>query len=407
MKLLHTSDWHLGRALYGRKRNEEFSGFLTWMIDTLTREKIDVLLIAGDIFDTTTPSNWAQNLYYQFLTKAQQTGCRQIVITAGNHDSATFLEAPAGILQTMNIHVIGAIADNIDREIISIDDDKGDLQLIVCAVPYLRERDIRFTSPGETMEEKSTKLILGVEEHYTNVVNSATDLRTKSHATVPIIAMGHLFAAGGQSVTGDGVRELYVGSLAHVPASIFPNEIDYLALGHLHSSQLVGQRETMRYCGSPLPMSFGEAKRTKKVIIVECTSGVDHIRSLDVPCFQHLEQLSGNMEQLLIELERLKELNESIWLEIQYTGEEIVPSLQEDLRQAISGSELEILRIVNTRVISSYLSSVKPQETLEDLSITEVFNRCLDQNGIEAPQSIELQLRFNMAVDLLHQQEID
>ncbi|BHH84013.1 exonuclease SbcCD subunit D C-terminal domain-containing protein [Desulforhopalus sp. 52FAK] len=407
MKLLHTSDWHLGRALYGRKRNEEFSGFLTWMIDTLSREKIDVLLIAGDIFDTTTPSNWAQNLYYEFLTMAQQTGCRHIVITAGNHDSATFLEAPAGILKTMNIHVIGAISDNIDREIIAITNDKGDLQLIVCAVPYLRERDIRFTGPGETVEEKSLKLVTGVEEHYTNLIRNAVHLRAAAHTSVPIIAMGHLFAAGGQSVTGDGVRELYVGSLAHVPASIFPQEIDYLALGHLHSSQLVGQRETMRYCGSPLPMSFGEAKTTKKVIIVEYTSRVNQIETLDVPSFQHLEQLSGSLEQLLMELERLKELNKSIWLEIQYTGEEIVPSLQEDLRQAISGSQLEILRIVNTRIIASYLTSEKPQETLEELSVTEVFNRCLDQNEIKAPQSSELLLRFNMAVDLLQQQEID
>jgi len=219
--------------------------------------------------------------------------------------------------------------------------------------------------------------------------------------------MGHLFAAGGQTVVGDGVRDLYIGSLAHIPASIFPTEIDYLALGHLHNSQLLGQRETMRYSGSPLPMSFSKAKRSKNVIVIDCSSGIDQIQVVDVPCFQQLKQLSGDLQQLLQELETLIALDESIWLEIEYTGEEIIASLQDDLRQAISGSQLEILRIVNSRIISSYLTSDKPQETLEELTVNEVFNRCLDQNGIKAPQSNELQLRFNMAVDQLQQQELD
>lgn len=407
MKLLHTSDWHLGRALYGRKRKEEFSQFLSWMLKTLSHEKIDVLLIAGDIFDTTTPSNWAQNLYYQFLTNAQNTGCKHIIITAGNHDSATFLEAPSGILRTMNIHVIGSIDNDISKEIISITDIDDELQLIVCAIPYLRERDIRFSGPGETIEEKSIKLIQGIEHHYAEVVAKAVKLRNSSVKTVPIIAMGHLFAAGGQSVTGDGMRELYVGSLAHVPASIFPEEIDYLALGHLHSSQLVAKKETMRYCGCPLPMSFSEASRAKKIVIIHCSTKIDTTHSLDVPCFQSLATISGDFDQLLHGIENLKEQNSSAWLEIQYTGQPIITSLQEDLRQAISGSKLEILRIVNRQIIADYLTAETNQETLEELTVDEVFARCLIQNGIEGSQYNELKLRFNKAVDILEQQEIE
>lgn len=404
MKILHTSDWHLGRALYGRKRHKEFSQFLDWMIDTLASEKIDVLLIAGDIFDTTTPSNWAQNLYYRFLTRVQETGCSHVVITAGNHDSATFLEAPAGILKTMNIHVIGSINDDIAKEVVQIPGANGELQLLVCAVPYLRERDIRFASPGETIEEKSTKLVQEIQHHYTKVVEHAEKIQANHQDRAPLIAMGHLFAAGGSSVTGDGVRELYVGSLAHVPASIFPEAIDYLALGHLHSGQLLAKNESRRYCGSPLPMNFGEGKTPKSLVTVEFKQKIPAINTIDIPIFQRLESLNGNMAELLSKIEQFKAEDCSIWLEIKYNGQALVASLQENMRQAVAGTQIEILRIVNTRVIESALTSETNLETLEQLSVEDVFERCLSQNNITGAQHDELTLRFNQAVDILHQE---
>lgn len=406
MKLLHTSDWHLGRALYGHKRHKEFSQLLDWMIDTLASEEIDVLLIAGDIFDTTNPSNWTQNLYYKFLTRVQTTNCSHVVITAGNHDSATFLEAPAGILKTMNIHVIGSIDDDIEKEIIQIPGPNGETQLVVCAVPYLRERDIRFASPGETIEEKSTKLVQGIQQHYAKVVEQAGLLQRKGQGGTPLIAMGHLFAAGGSSVTGDGVRELYVGSLAHVPASIFPETIDYLALGHLHSGQLVGKKESRRYCGSPLPMNFGEGINPKTIVTVEFDQKALTVNTIKVPCFQRLESLDGNMAELLSQIEELRGEDCSIWLEIKYNGQALVASLQENMRQAVAGSKLEILRIINKRIIESVLTSETSLETLEQLSVEDVFDRCLSQNNITGTQYDELTLRFNQAVDLL-QQEIE
>ena len=406
MKLLHTSDWHLGRALYGRKRQSEFSEFLDWMIETLASEKIDVLLIAGDIFDTTTPSNWAQKLYYRFLTLVQKTSCSHVVITAGNHDSATFLEAPAGILKTLNIHVVGSINEDIEKEIIQIPGANGETQLVVCAVPYLRERDIRFASPGETIEEKSAKLVQGIQQHYTDVVDHARKTQESDQNTVPLIAMGHLFAAGGTSVKGDGVRELYVGSLAHVPASIFPESIDYLALGHLHSGQLLAKNESRRYCGSPLPMNFGEGKSPKTLVTVEFNQTTPTIDTIEIPTFQRLESIDGNMDELLSKIDHLKGENCSIWLEIKYSGQALVASLQENMRQAVAGSKLEILRIINTRILESVLTSEANLETLEQLSVEEVFDRCLCQNNITGTQYDELTLRFNQAVDIL-QQEIE
>ena len=121
MKILHTSDWHIGRNLYGRKRYEEFEAFLAWMVETIEREKIDVLLVAGDIFDTTTPSNRAQGLYYRFLNRVAASACRHVVVTAGNHDSPSFLDAPKELLEALNVHVIGSVAENLEEEVLVLD----------------------------------------------------------------------------------------------------------------------------------------------------------------------------------------------------------------------------------------------------------------------------------------------
>ena len=142
MKLLHTSDWHLGRSLYDRKRYNEFEAFLNWLIGFIADEKVDLLLVSG-VFDSTTPSNRAQELYYHFLGRLSATGCRHAVITGGNHDSPTFLDAPKNLLGALNIHVVGSATGNPEDEVFVLKDDDGKTEAIVCAVPFLRDRDIR------------------------------------------------------------------------------------------------------------------------------------------------------------------------------------------------------------------------------------------------------------------------
>ncbi|MFA7231866.1 MAG: exonuclease subunit SbcD, partial [Victivallaceae bacterium] len=269
MKILHTSDWHIGKMLYGRKRYEEFSLFLDWLAETITREQIDVLIVAGDIFDTSSPSATAQELYYGFLCRVAKSCCRHVVVTAGNHDSPSLLNAPKGILRALNVHVIGCATKNPEDEVLLLKDGNGQPELIVCAVPYLRDRDIRTVEAGESVTDKDRKLIEGIRSHYAAVCDFAEKQRYELNVPIPIIATGHLFTAGGQTVDGDGVRELYIGSLAHVAADIFPECIDYLALGHLHVPQLVNGSATRRYSGSPLPMGFGEAKQEKSVIVAD------------------------------------------------------------------------------------------------------------------------------------------
>ena len=143
MKVLHTSDWHIGRTLYGRKRYEEFEAFLNWLAETIQQEQVDALLVAGDIFDTSTPSNRAQELYYQFLGCVAASSCRHVVLIAGNHDSPSFLNAPRELLKALHVHVIGSIPEKREDEVLLLRRADGSPELIVCAVPYLRDRDIR------------------------------------------------------------------------------------------------------------------------------------------------------------------------------------------------------------------------------------------------------------------------
>ncbi|WP_419605784.1 exonuclease subunit SbcD, partial [Thiolapillus sp.] len=221
MKVLHTSDWHIGRSLYGRKRYEEFEAFLTWLAETIQENSIDALLVAGDVFDTSAPSNRAQELYYRFLCRVAASSCRHVVVIAGNHDSPSFLNAPKELLKALDVHVVGSSTESLEDEVLVLRNQQGVPELIVCAVPYLRDRDIRVAEASERIKDKERKLIDGIRTHYAAVAALAEQKREELGVNIPIVAMGHLFTAGGRTVDGDVVRELYVGSLAHVTAGIF------------------------------------------------------------------------------------------------------------------------------------------------------------------------------------------
>lgn len=412
MKFLHTSDWHLGRSLYGRKRYDEFTAFLDWLSSTIEAESIDVLLVAGDIFDTSTPSNRAQELYYRFLCKVSHSCCRHIVVIAGNHDSPSFLNAPGELLRALRVYVVGAMTDRPEDEVIVLNNKQGNPEVIVCAVPYLRDKDIRTVLPGETMEDKNARLIEGVRNHYADVCAIA-ELKQKEfegggHSTgVPIIAMGHLFTAGGKTVDGDGVRELYVGSLAHVGKEVFPLSIDYLALGHLHVPQSVGDVESIRYSGSPIPMGYGEAQQEKKVLVVEFNNKIPAIRELAVPCFQPLERISGSIDEIHLRIEQLKREQSSAWLEIEYTGSDIIANLRESMDESLQGSAMEIRRIKNKRIIDRVINTLHEDETLDDLDVSDVFERCLNTFEVSPEERPEMTQSYNEIIKSLNEEDVN
>jgi exonuclease SbcD len=418
MKLLHTSDWHIGRALYGRKRYDEYAAFLDWLAGLVESEAVDVLLISGDVFDNSTPSNRAQELYYRFLCRAAASPGRHVVVIAGNHDSPSFLNAPKELLKFLNIHVVGYASEQPEDELLVLSKPDGAPMAVVCAVPYLRDRDIRTAEPGESVEDKERKIVDGIRSHYRLVCEEAERKRAALGNAVPIIAMGHLFAAGGLTVEGDGVRELYIGSLSQVKRDVFPECVDYVALGHLHIPQRVGGSDFIRYSGSPLPIGFGEAEQEKRVTLVEFFSerispglrdrrasqdempswgigdspeqtsvdlgGKPHIRNVPVPRFQELKILRGDRQAVCRGIEELKDRKSTAWLEISYEGDEIAADLQERLKEAVAGTGIEILRVKNNRVLERALLGESGEETLDDLDATEVFTRRLD--ALQVPE---------------------
>ncbi|MFI4919188.1 MAG: exonuclease subunit SbcD [Legionellales bacterium] len=208
MKILHSSDWHIGRSLYGRKRYEEFESFLSWLVDTIQKNQVDALLVAGDVFDTSLPSNRAQELYYSFLCQVAASSCRHVIVIAGNHDSPSFLNAPKELLRTLDVHVVGSVAENIEDEVLLLNNTAGTPELIVCPIPYLRDRDIRTAEAGESPEDKQRKLLEGIQDHYAKVCALAEDKRNTLGVKIPIVAMGHLFTAGGQTIERWGARSL-------------------------------------------------------------------------------------------------------------------------------------------------------------------------------------------------------
>ncbi len=405
MKILHTSDWHLGRSLYGRKRYEEFSAFLDWLLKTIEEQKVDALLVAGDIFDTSTPGNKAQELYYRFLCRVSSSCCRHVVVIAGNHDSPSFLNAPGQLLRALNVYVIGAVTENIEDELIVLNNNNNKPEAIICAVPYLRDKDIRTVEPGESIDHKNAKMVEGVKNHYINICSIAEQkqaaIKSAGHDNVPIIAMGHLFTAGGRTVDGDGVRDLYVGSLAHVEADIFPPSIDYLALGHLHVPQIVGGFEHIRYSGSPIPMGYGEASQQKKVVIVNFNGKDKEIEELAVPSFQKLIRITGTLNEIIQKIGDLKKQNSSAWLEIEYNGSEIISGLREMIDEEIAGTSIEIRRIKNLRILNKFMKTTDENENLEELGVAEVFNRCLDAHDVSNDERQGLINSYNEIVKSL------
>ena len=397
MKILHTSDWHIGKSLYGKKRYQEFQQFVLWLKSTIEEEQIDALIIAGDIFDTSTPSPQALQAYFDFLKTFVHSNCRHIVIIGGNHDSPAILNAPKDILSLLNIHIVGCAGDELDEQIIVLQDNFKRPEFIVCAAPFLRDKDLRTPQAGESIECKERTLFEGISKHYSLLAELALAKRAQFGAQIPIIATGHLFAAGCHSQPDDGVRQLYVGTLGHVPAELFSEAFDYVALGHLHTAQELKGKTLIRYSGSPLPMTFSEDQQAKSVTIVDFDKNQQkpQVTTIAVPLFQELKRIEGDWQQIELQVNALLQNKKSVWTEITYSGEALMPDLMERLEQLIAYTPIEILKVRNLRTQLKQNNSFKTGETLDDLSERDIFERCLESNEIKESEKDDLRQRYS------------
>ena len=389
MRILHTSDWHLGSSLYGKKRYEESQMFLDWLLGTINESKIDLLLVSGDIFDTSAPGSRAQNIYYQFLGDIARSYCQSVVIVAGNHDSPSLLSAPRDILRFLNIHVIGNITEKLEEQVIQITDDTGNVKLFICAIPFLREKDIITTTSNETGESRETLLTKGIMNHYARVTGLAEKMKNRVDPSIPIIATGHLFAAGCETKTDDRIRECYIGNDVLIGADAFPPSLSYVALGHLHTSQKVAKTDFIRYSGSPYPIGFSEAGQEKQVIVIEVDGSHSiFIEGHHIPRFQQLMTLNGSKEEIEEQIFQLSLEGSKIWVDVQVHGIDPPAVLQNWFFELTKNTGIECLKITSTACSDPVTAS--GDIPLEEISEREVFEKRLDDEDMSPAEREDL-----------------
>jgi len=404
MKLLHTSDWHLGRILYAKKeRSEEHIRFLQWLLDVIRENAIDILLIIGDIFDTSSPGNVSLKMYYDFLLKVRNCGCSHVVIVGGNHDSPSLLEAPKEILAVLNVKVVGKACENPESEVFVLSDGNAQPLAIVCAVPFLRERDISKYVEGETYSSRSKRIADCIRKHYNAVTEIAKSRQNEYTSDVPVIATGHLSIAGGKTIREDGVRETYIGNIECVGSDIFPSGIDYVALGHYHIPSVIS--DSVRYCGSPIPMGFGEANQQKNVVIVNFENGNKTITEIPVPVFQKLESIVGDKNFISNRLKQLKETGESVWTEIIYDGNEILADFSAWIAEQTADTKIEVLINRDKAYLDSVLTQEDSAKSLEELNEFDVFEKLLDGKDYPEDQKLELSNLYREIINEMNESE--
>ena len=411
MRILHTSDWHLGQFFINKSRAQEHQKFITWLLNQVVEYDVDAVIIAGDIFDTGSPPSYARELYNQFVIGMNKLG-RQLIILAGNHDSVSTLNESKNILAHLNTQVIAAASDHLASQVLTLKNKTGEEGAIMCAIPYLRPRDLMQSRSGESAQQKQQALGLAIGQHYNDVFELAEQQRDEQFKTtnkrLPIIATGHLTTMGVTS--SDSVRDIYIGSLEAFPAKDFP-AADYIALGHIHRPQRVAKTDHIRYCGSPIPLSFDELgsdseQSKKEVLLVDFKEGaLNRVESLSVPLFQPMRVMKGNLNSIEQQLAKFKDnhIGNSqddqlpTWLSIEVETQDYLSDLQQRIQTLTANMNVEILQLRRARKHQQQRIEREDKELLAELSPEDVFERRLANEVFETEDDKDRLIRLKTA----------
>ena len=351
IRILHTADWHLGQTFFGYDRTQEHEHFLDWLAGVLTKNKIDVLIVAGDVFDVSNPSAASQRMFYRFIHRVTTENPRlQLVVVAGNHDSAARLESPLPLLQEMRTEIKGIVRKQngkIDYEhlLVELKNAAGEVEALCLAVPFLRQGDY------QVVETEGNPYAEGVKELYARLLKYALKKRTDGQA---LVAVGHLLATGSEIAEKNHSERIIIGGLESVSPESFPEQIVYTALGHIHKAQRVSGRENIRYAGSPLPMSFAEKHYHHGVVKVTLDEGwaveiekleyTPLVRLLSIPATE-----AAAPDEVLDELRGLElpEDEPMPYLEVKVKLSEPEPMLRQQVEEILEGKPVRLARIVS------------------------------------------------------------
>ena len=387
MRILHTSDWHIGHRLYERPRIEEHRQFLDWLLMTLQENAVDVLLVSGDIFDTALPSSEATDLYYQFLFRLYRETQAHAVITAGNHDSPRHLAAPREFLRMGRIHVVGpaskpaACVLNLPAENPSV---------AIAAVPYLSENELSHIS-FETEPERAERYRERLKVFYRQCVESMP-------SGLPKILMGHLFVHGGK--VGDSERNIQIGGATAMQISDFPDDVTYVALGHLHRPHAVsGASYPVYYAGSPLPLRFNEANYSKKVYLLDVpASGNVEVEEIEIPIFKELRTVAGNLDE--IGLMAMSPEWDGKYIQVQLKLDRQEVGISDKIREMFDQQGGDVLSVE----VELPAQTTRQEIPIEDMQKpTEIFEQFYKEKFSESPD--ELMMRtFDELLQIVEEQ---
>ena len=398
MRIIHTSDWHLGQNFYSKSRAAEHSAFLDWLLTSAQAHEVDAIIVAGDIFDTGSPPSYARELYNRFVVQLKQTGCR-LVVLAGNHDSVATLNESRDILAFLKTTVV-ASAGHAPFILPQRDGTPG---AIFCPVPFLRPRELVTSQAGHSGGEKQQLLLNAISDYYQQQYEAACALR--GDRPLPIVASGHLTTVGASK--SDAVRDIYIGTLEAFPASHFP-PVDYVALGHIHRAQKIGGSEHIRYSGSPIALSFDETGKSKSVNLVTFSDGhLAEVLPLTVPVTQPLAVLKGDFSSISEQLTQWRDAPQEpvVWLDIEITSDEYLHDIQRKIQAQTEDLPVEVLLVRRSRAQRERILAGERRETLSELQVEEVFARRLAQETLEEAQQLRLKQLFNETLHSLNGEE--
>lgn len=394
-RILHTADWHLGARLIECDRHAEHAAFLAWFLPQVAELRPDLLVIAGDIFDGANPPQEALALYYTFLGELARTVKTRTLILGGNHDSPATLHAPREILRAFDVHVVAAPPDDPAAAVLPLTD------AVVCAVPYLRERDVRTAQPGQSADEVAGAIREGIGRHYRAIFARAQAVARGR----PIVGTGHLTATG--SIASPSERTIHIGNLGAVDSACFAG-FAYTALGHIHRPQRVGTDDTVRYAGSPIPLSFSEVDLPKEFRVIDIADGQLTQRAVAIPEFRPLRRLTATVATVAAKLAQHRGAADAAlrpWVELTVTDGRSCPDLDRLVREAAAPLGLRVLKILTPAPVpAGGKADDGPPPALTELRPEEVFAERLRREPIDpaSPEGVALTQTFQELVSGMH-----
>lgn len=387
MRLLHTSDWHLGQSLHNYDRHYEHQCFLDWLLDTIVAEQADALLVCGDVFDNANPSAASQRQLYRFLRQAKQRAPQlDVIVIAGNHDSPGRLDAPGPLLEEHGTRVVGNVprgddgAVDVEQLVLPLTGNDGQVAAWCIAMPFLRPADV-----PRVAEEMGDPYLAGIAELYKQALAVAQARRQPGQS---IVAMGHCHMVGGE-MSNESERRIVIGGTEMLPSGIFGADIAYAALGHLHLAQAVGKQEHIRYSGSPLPLSFSELHYRHQVLRIDLRDGeAAEVNAIPVPRAVDLLRLPEKPAPLEQVLEHLAALappeapfDAQPYVEVRVLLDQPQPGMRARIEAALEGKPVRLARIDTSAVrrAPSLDEVTQTLEQLDKLQPDDIFKRLYRQ----------------------------